>query len=897
MIRIQHQRADSNDGVVANESAAASSSRQHQQESKVSYSWLAPFFLTLVWTLVCAVGLLRYCHSHYMIPLVQSYERGGDMNSDTNLYDKFDHEFTYYNRRCSAADITTADASDLLVRPNMTGAQAAKVMRTHGAVAFQNVLRNDTAQLLRAYLGDKNKDTSALNYNEVFWLGEDGTRVALALGAGDHAVIRDALWQVGTHATVQRALEGILGPDPAIVEISTLTAKSGCDSQGIHSDSDWFGSSLMYARTFLHSYSFFVALQDTPTSMGATTVCPGSHYCADMDLEAVCLEHGFEVSTNGFTGEDGVLRQGDAFLFNQNVWHRGPSNQAWHQKDRIMFIMTFVSRQDWERGDRRRQGLGTYYYQRWNMWGHTFQDLKHAFVMRQPLAALRALGLYRWPHHKHWGIPWLHQVAQQMANGDDFYTENELADFKLNVVQFYNFPTRLYSAADEWKPFLKETLDLWVKLALHWYAVCAALVLIIQWIVLPLLGTSTSLRFFLKRCFVTHAAVAVTAYLTLQYIASTHLAKTIASDDIFVRPFPANTASTDGIVDVKEPTTFPERSDVLLGTRYDAEFLASFNHFLDGHPGNQVWKARVQEAARLPMTVLQKHAAVEMVEDLHLRGMRFLRQDWATGAWRWLGHEAAVRETQWSIREQSRPLLHHLQTHLRNRLAELRFGRQRDTVWAHRFGTVLISNLQTALQLAEEKTDSRGIMGSEPAASLLPGRLGTMRASITLPIGYGQLDRVPLPGLGARRQLMTRVRQPTRLFHKQYPFNGVNADPNTLMVGERAWVLDDGTDLWYEATLVELQHDDDGEDVWDVEYALGGTQQGVYADSIRQYILFKEGDRVEVDYNRNGEDFDVGTITHVHPNGGCTVLFNEGELVQGIQREYMFLLQAGIGED
>jgi Phytanoyl-CoA dioxygenase (PhyH) len=152
----------------------------------------------------------------------------------------------------------------------------------------------------------------------------------------------------------------------------------GAGDQGIHTDSDWFGSSLLYSRTFLHSYSMFVALQDTSKELGATTVCPGTHFCADQDLEDLCLNHGaFEVSTNGHTGYDGVLRKGDAFLFNQNIWHRGPRNVDPDRLDRIMFILTFATAKD-DAADRRIQGLGTYYYQRFNMWGATYSMLKDA---------------------------------------------------------------------------------------------------------------------------------------------------------------------------------------------------------------------------------------------------------------------------------------------------------------------------------------------------------------------------------------------------------------------------------------------------------------------------------------------------------------------------------------
>jgi hypothetical protein len=127
--------------------------------------------------------------------------------------------------------------------------------------------------------------------------------------------------------------------------------------------------------------------------MGATTVCPGTHLCANEDMEDVCLMNGaFEVSSNGHTGKDyGVLQRGDGMMFNQNIWHRGPGNYDLESPiNRVNLILTFVRRVDHEKGDVRQQGMGTYYYQRWNMWGHTYQDLKDASTtMVQPWAALK----------------------------------------------------------------------------------------------------------------------------------------------------------------------------------------------------------------------------------------------------------------------------------------------------------------------------------------------------------------------------------------------------------------------------------------------------------------------------------------------------------------------------
>jgi len=151
------------------------------------------------------------------------------------------------------------------------------------------------------------------------------------------------------------------------------------------------------------------------------------------------------------------------------------------------------------------------------------------------------------------------------------------------------------------------------------------------------------------------------------------------------------------------------------------------------------------------------------------------------------------------------------------------------------------------------------------------------------------LSKVPLAA--SRRSAMSVVRQATALFQQKATnsFNGINEDPDSLLVGERVWVWDDGSSAWYQAFLIGAMHDNEGELMWEVEYTLGGRQD-VYLDYIRKYVLFKEGDRVEVDYNRDATTFFTGVITHIHPNGGCSVLFEDGEFLEGVQREYMLLL-------
>ena len=197
----------------------------------------------VVFTLLMASLIVSHIWRNYMIPIASTYKRG-DM-VDGLFYEDYDNDFTYYNRHCGPKDISTRSANDLLINDNHTAEQAADIMLQHGAVAFTNVLENQTATELRAYLATKHDDNKAgkLGYNEVFW--HEQKRLSLGIGTSDHPAIAQAMQQIGRHAVIAKTLEGILGPDPVILEISTLTSLNGANDQGIHSDSDWFGSSLL----------------------------------------------------------------------------------------------------------------------------------------------------------------------------------------------------------------------------------------------------------------------------------------------------------------------------------------------------------------------------------------------------------------------------------------------------------------------------------------------------------------------------------------------------------------------------------------------------------------------------------------------------------------------------
>lgn len=112
-------------------------------------------------------------------------------------------------------------------------------------------------------------------------------------------------------------------------------------------------------------------LQNTTKSMGMSDVCPGTHYCGN-DLSKMCEHHKMSLADADPSGPH--FRAGDGALLNQIVWHRGAAMRDPHSVERVVLIVSFLARPNFQK-DPRQLSRGTYFHQRWLMWGHTWSDL------------------------------------------------------------------------------------------------------------------------------------------------------------------------------------------------------------------------------------------------------------------------------------------------------------------------------------------------------------------------------------------------------------------------------------------------------------------------------------------------------------------------------------------
>ena len=99
---------------------------------------------------------------------------------------------------------------------------------------------------------------------------ENDNRYSFGLGTEEPSVTQ-AITELTSHPQLNGAINKILGPEPALIEMTTITISHGAVDQWWHGDVREEGSPVRHARTFGPSYSIFIQLQNTTKEMGAST--------------------------------------------------------------------------------------------------------------------------------------------------------------------------------------------------------------------------------------------------------------------------------------------------------------------------------------------------------------------------------------------------------------------------------------------------------------------------------------------------------------------------------------------------------------------------------------------------------------------------------------------------
>ena len=394
--------------------------------------------------------LLQHVESHYLSKLYQSMEFTDE---------RHDIEVTGYHYTCTAEDISTQNADDLIVpiytteedsagttdgtnpkkrNTKQTAHHAVEMMQTHGAIMIPDILSPSTANSVREFVLEENQRRSnkqsdggeGNSNNGLFYVIANEHRYSFGISVADHHVsIRRALHEIATHSLLLTMLEELIGPDPAVIEFTAITSEYGAATQNYHQDVVHEGSAAKYARTFIPSYSLFMPLQDTTTQMGATSICAGTQLCANNadDMEVLCEEYGLSVANN--TKQNQKWPQGWGALVNQQTTHRGAAHRDPMGPERVVLIITVAPRPQFldqsggigsgggssgsrfpGRVESRMLGQSGSYSLDYRHWGFTLSDFGKAYdelnaaghskslwgsALTEPWRSLRAFGLYK----------------------------------------------------------------------------------------------------------------------------------------------------------------------------------------------------------------------------------------------------------------------------------------------------------------------------------------------------------------------------------------------------------------------------------------------------------------------------------------------------------------------
>ena len=607
-------------------------------------------------------------------------------------------DITYYERHCTVQDLSTLNGSDLFLPPEASPQEAYEHQLLHGFTVFRNVLSPSVAADLRAHILARNRN---LSKHESIYVIENEHRYSWAYGT-ESVAVATAMMELARHQQLRQSLEQILGPDPALIEMTAITSTYGAIHQYWHDDVIPEASATRYARSFGPSFSLFILLQNTTVEMGATGVCPGSHYCSDPLVEQLCSEHGFPL-----VDENGVLRTGDALLMNMNSHHRGSAHTDPLGEDRVMAILTFVP-QPRGRAESRLLGQGITFSLRWDLWGHTWSDLAQADTrMQQPWATLRALGLYKSPNAA-WGIDYITGSAMRMANEDNGYRQEELQEYIANGGIWW-LPSFLHGYVEDvddesWYDYYLRTLDkciffgsLLCKLVSAAYASAFILLLCLE----P--KSSTKKRSWGVASVLLHLAVLWTIPFVLFQLLSAHITESGWAKDI-----KANRRHSSPFTNMKAfgvlswelgSTTLPTRHDVLLDDRLASPYLAMYEDFVQGHPGNRLFNQLADSCANLYSGYpdsLRRAVVNFVVSGIQQQNGRFLAQG-ASGCWHWLSHSLAIAYIREELMARSNPAKRMLVRSVEHLISDSMYGIHRDTKLAQKHAVPYLRNFKKLL--------------------------------------------------------------------------------------------------------------------------------------------------------------------------------------------------------
>jgi len=614
-----------------------------------------------------------------------------------------------------------------------------------------------------------------------------------------------------------------------MIEMTAITASPGAKAQSWHQDGPTAPS--RFGRGFRAGYSVFIQLQNTTKAMGATGACPGLYMCSETP-EYVCEENGLQP-----VNEKGYWRAGDALLMNMDSTHRGSAHVDPDALDRVMFIMTFVAKPR-SRAESRQIIQGITFSLRWDMWGHTWQDLEHADTeMIQPWATLRALGLYKKPNAV-WGVDYITSACERIPKEDFGFFREHLDDF-VSFGGFKFIPQWLQGQVgdgdddeDSWPEFLLETLErceAFMEDISFQFAICYVVLFFSISMAFGGPGLRGRLNRFgwaLLRLGVIGCVVLTMYRAAVKHVDESDWAYDIRNNLKYTSPFGSEEAAYDGA------ESLPNRKDVLIETRYKSEYLALYNDYIKNHPGNRLWNELVDEKAEayasyggLP-SIFREAVAEFIVGAVHEEEGRFLYQS-PNARWVVLSDDDAKTQTKFELVVKSNPLKLKLVKELEFLISEVKYNELRKTAMSAGMLPYLL-NLKTRLATGTP----------HPKQNITIVREGSTQTSSS---SDRRLHRhgsaLPIPQMTIRS-----VRRPVVLHVGEPP-----EEPETgawLQTGDFAEVgfREGKKTYWYKAQILDVL----STGVCHVYFVGEDYDEGLPCSSLRPFIPPTVGDRVQL---------------------------------------------------
>ena len=400
----------------------------------------------------------------------------------------------------------------------------------------------------------------------------------------------------------------------------------------------------------------------------------------------MCGKEGFQL-----VNEKGIWATGDALLMNMNSFHRGSAHTDPDAPDRVMLILTFMPKPK-DFSESRRMAQGITFSLRWDMWGHTWDDLAHADErMGQPWATLRSLGIYKHPQAE-WGMDYITSSSMRAVGLETGFNDEAMENFQ-NWGQLTWLPMFLQETGldpeeeDVWLKYCTRTLkkihtfmELVVVAVLSGYVVIYAVISIFQskrsWA--NAFGFSWVFRFL---------AISAAAYVVFVGLKS-HVDSTRWAADIRGGRRYSSVFANDLAFDVKSEglTTLPHRKDVLIENRFGSPYLHLYNDYINGHPGNRHFLKLVDGVSTTFGSYpfwLQEASARYVTESVLANQGRFLEQG-TNGDWFINDFEEAMVHTRKTLVQQTMPVVAAVLQELRFIISGFRFSTLRDTKLAQK---------------------------------------------------------------------------------------------------------------------------------------------------------------------------------------------------------------------